>query len=168
MLSCHFLRPLLPLALPTITKHCFVGGHGTGRPRQAGDAVHKRRICRGPMSILTCRQRACLQPGLPGRLAGLLQPARHAERMFRGRQPVASGWKCKPGRIEGDRVTGKPSHLAPLVLSQQDFPLSPSSCQVADHPPGSAEPLYDSRCCHPPRGEAAHLIQEECWPCGRR
>lgn len=80
------------------------------------------------MSAPACWWCACLQPGLPGHLAGLLQPARHAERMFCGQQAVTSDWKRKLGRIEGDRVTGKPSYLAPLALSQQDFLLSPSSC----------------------------------------
>lgn len=87
--------------------------------------------------------------------------------MFRGWQTIASDWKCKPGGVVGDRVMCKPSHLAPLALSQRDFLLSPSSHPLADHSPGSAEPLYDSRCCHLPWGEATHLIREECWPCRR-
>jgi len=54
------------------------------------------------MSVPTQQQYVCLQPGLPGCPAGLLQPAQHAERMFFGLQPATSDWKCKLGKIEGN------------------------------------------------------------------
>lgn len=58
-------------------------------------------------------------------------------------------------------MMGKPCYPAPLALSQWDFRLL-TGCS-----PGSTEPSYDSKCSHPPWGEATHLIREECWPCGR-
>lgn len=40
-------------------------------------------------------------------------------------------------------MTGKPSYLTLLVLTCSR--LSPSSRQLADHPPGSAKMSYDSK-----------------------
>lgn len=63
-----------------------------------------------------------------------------------------------------DRQTLSPG---PAGAESAGLPAQPGSSRVQIVPPGNAEPWYDSQCCHPPQGEAAHLIPEECWPHGK-